>query len=295
MRKLIQPTLSDIFTEGKIPQLAAAYLIDENHNNKYTRLMHSHASELELYYAHKGQGYYIIEGCAYAIREGDMVICNAGVLHGDDPDSTRNLRSYCCAITNVSIKGLPDNWLMDNFVSPIVSCGALSSKVSAIMELIYMLSLDTDALGDVCDSFAISILMLTRQLILSKARHEKRTQKRTADAITKKVKEYLDTHYAKKVTLENIGSSLHIAPSYISHIFKQETGISPIQYVLSRRFGEAQSLLMDTELSVNEISDLLGFATPAHFNAMFKKHVGLTPGQYRISIEKMRTRDETIR
>ena len=279
--------LTNYFQKNKVPRLAAVYLIDEYHNNKYSRLLHSHASELELYYAFSGEGYYIVDGRQYPIKKGDMVICNAGILHGDDHTSDRSLCSYCCALTNVSLKNLPDNWLMERHITPVISCGAFADKIGSIMELIYMLSLDMDRLGDVCDSLATSLLMLTHQLILSKERHIDKEHYRSTDETANKIRDYLDQHYRQKLTIETVAGALDLVPSYVSHIFKQEIGISPIQYVLMRRFGEAQSLLMDTDLSVNEISDLLGFATTAHFNAMFKKHIGITPGQYRKSIKEM--------
>lgn len=280
-------TISSALTPGKLPQLAAVYLIDEEHNNKYSRLLHSHRGELELYFAFSGEGHYIVDGRPYAIQQGDMVICNAGVLHGDDHTKDRNLCSYCCALTNVSFQGLPDNWLTDGSISPVISCGAFAEKIGSLMELIYMLSLDMDRLSDVCNSFAVSLLLLTRQLVLSKERNSVRRPQTEQDFIAKKIQSYLDAHYRQKLTLESIAAALELNPSYVSHIFKQEMVISPIQYVLHRKFGEAQGLLMDTELSVNEISDLLGFAGTAHFNAMFKKHVGITPGQYRKSIKEM--------
>jgi len=47
---------------------------------------------------------------------------------------------------------------------------------------------------------------------------------------------------------------------------------------------------MNTELTMAEISDLLGFSNPAHFSAMFKKHVGLSPVQYKRSIDQMNSK-----
>jgi len=287
MKEQKNQEIPSLFADGKLPRFAAAYLITKSHNSKYTRLTHSHENELELYYASNGNGYYMVDGCHYAIKEGDMVICNAGIPHGDDPSRARDLRSYCCAVTNVSLKGLPENWLIDRSVSPVLSCGAFSDKIRAVMELIYMLSLDPDTLGDVCNSLSISLILLVYQLIQSRERRAAKPERQTADMLAASIKEYIDQHYTRKITLESLSEAMNMTPSYISHIFKQEIGVSPIQYSLSRKFGEAQSLLMDTDLSVSEISDLLSFATRAHFNAMFKKHVGLTPGQYRLSIQKV--------
>ncbi|MBR0288235.1 MAG: helix-turn-helix domain-containing protein, partial [Selenomonadaceae bacterium] len=62
---------------------------------------------------------------------------------------------------------------------------------------------------------------------------------------------------------------------------KKETGLSPIQYMMQRRIGEAQSLLVETSLPIQEIEFRLGFNDSAHFSKMFKKHVGVTPKEYR--------------
>jgi len=94
----------------------------------------------------------------------------------------------------------------------------------------------------------------------------------------------------KPLSLKNISKALNMNPNYISHAFKAKMNISPIHYLLYRRFGEAQSLLMNTELTIAEISDLLGFSNPAHFSAMFKKHVGLSPVQYKRSIDQMNSK-----
>lgn len=282
--------ISDIFRDKDILQLTAVYLIDETHNNKYTRLFHSHDAELELYYVHSGSGYYMVENQLYPVKEGDMIICNAKVLHGDAPAFNNNMRSYCCALTNVKINDLPINHLIDSSTNPIVSCGNFSEKIGHMMELIFMLSLDFEQLYDVCSSMAISILLLIHQLLLSRTRHQKRASDKTSDAIVDKIKNYLDSHYTKQLTLESISSALNMSPNYVSHAFKAQMNISPIHYLLYRRFGEAQSLLMNTELSMAEISDLLGFSSPAHFSAMFKKHVGLSPVQYKRSIDLMNSK-----
>ncbi|MGL6202645.1 MAG: helix-turn-helix domain-containing protein [Lachnospiraceae bacterium] len=282
--------VSEIFRDEEIPQLNAVYLIDENHNNKYTRLFHSHAVELELYFVHSGNGYYMVDNHLYTVKEGDMIICNAGILHGDAPAFNNNMRSYCCALTNVRIKDLPDNWLVDSKEIPVVSCGSFSSNIAHIMELIYMLSLGHDQLNEVCSSTAVSLLLLMNQLLLSRSRHQIRIPDSEIDAVVAQIKTYLDAHYSQNLTLESISKALNMTPSYVSHSFKAEMNISPIHYLLYRRFGEAQSLLMDTELTIAEISDLLGFSNPAHFSAMFKKHVGLSPLQYKQSIDVMNSK-----
>ena len=60
--------------------------IDRNYNNQQSILPHMHDNRLELFYVCSGQGQYMVDNRDYPIGEGDIVICNQGVLHGEEPD-----------------------------------------------------------------------------------------------------------------------------------------------------------------------------------------------------------------
>ena len=68
--------------------------IDRNYNNQQSILPHMHDNRLELFYVCSGQGQYMVDNRYYPIGEGDIVICNQGVLHGEEPDQVRQIRSY---------------------------------------------------------------------------------------------------------------------------------------------------------------------------------------------------------
>ena len=69
-------------------------------------------------------------------------------------------------------------------------------------------------------------------------------------------------------------------------MFKQKTGYSFKQYILRRRIGEAQIRLVNTQDSVQAISEAVGFEDASYFSRIFSKYIGLTPSEYR----KYRTR-----
>ena len=100
------------------------------------------------------------------------------------------------------------------------------------------------------------------------------------------MRQYLDKHHSEGLTLASVSEQLNISEYYLAHVFKQEFGIPPMQYVMKRRIGEAQELLMNTELPVAEVADRLGYSSVCHFNAMFKKNVGMPPGKFRQSFRK---------
>ncbi|WP_410429683.1 helix-turn-helix domain-containing protein [Metabacillus litoralis] len=68
---------------------------------------------------------------------------------------------------------------------------------------------------------------------------------------------------------------------YISHAFKRTTGYSPMQYVIRRRIGEAQSYLFSTDKTVTEIAYIVGYNSASNFNNAFKKMVNMSPQRYR--------------
>ena len=66
--------------------------------------------------------------------------------------------------------------------------------------------------------------------------------------------------------------------------------MSPVQYILSLRMLNAQSLLERTNYSIKEISEIVGYENPLYFSRVFKKEIGKSPAQYR----KERTTEETV-
>ena len=133
---------------NQIPEFVNCILIDRSNNNKQSHLPHVHENELELFYVYAGTGQYMVDNRLYPIRAGDIVVCNAGVLHGEEPSLVRQIHSYSIAMTGVQFEGLPPNCLIDSYTNPVVSCGQLAGHVGQLMQLIYMLSADTAHLGE---------------------------------------------------------------------------------------------------------------------------------------------------
>ena len=272
--------------EVNYPKFVNCILIDRSSNDKQSHLPHVHEAELELFYVYAGEGEYMVDNRRYPIRAGDIVVCNAGVLHGEEPSLVRQIHSYSVAITNVQFEGLPPNCLIDSNTRPVVSCGQLAEHVGQLMQLLYMLSADMAHLNELCSSLACSVLLLAQALLRSRDRNAAIDEQEQPSVLAHRVRQYLDEHHNEQLTLREAAERLHISEYYLVHVFKQEFGIPPMQYVMKRRIGEAQELLMNTDLPIAEVADRLGYSSVCHFNAMFKKNVGLPPGKFRQSFHK---------
>lgn len=275
--------------QSGLPRLISASKMDSLYKSAHPRILHRHDSFLEILYVRSGSGVYIIENKRYNIAKGDLVINNAGVLHDEDASMNKNLNMYCVSATNLHVNDLPFNCLITDGVSPVFSAGEYSNIVEKLMSTIYIL-LVTKQKGFIEASTHIMtalVYLLLRLIERNKNKTINSIPMTNKDFIALKVKNYIDSNFDEKITLKSISESICVSQSYLSHAFKDIAGYSPIQYAIRRRLGEAQSLLSMTDLPISEIALRLGFDNQSHFHSLFKKHIGMTPGQYRRSYSNL--------
>ena len=92
---------------------------------------------------------------------------------------------------------------------------------------------------------------------------------------------YFNENYNTKISVAQYAESLHISTNWFIRNFKQHMKISPAQYLLSLRMVNAQSLLENTDYSVGEIAEIVGYDNQLYFSRVFKKEYGISPAQYR--------------
>lgn len=97
----------------------------------------------------------------------------------------------------------------------------------------------------------------------------------------RKVIQYIHNHLSDKLDLELLTEISGLSISRFCHLFKQETGMSPIHYVSFERIETAKSMLRHTDRSISDISLSLGFYNESHFIRQFKIHTQTTPSRYR--------------
>ncbi|SDC16025.1 AraC-type DNA-binding protein [Paenibacillus sp. UNCCL117] len=91
---------------------------------------------------------------------------------------------------------------------------------------------------------------------------------------------WLTLQYYQPISIEEMAKSLGYHRTHLSKMFKQHTGLSPMQYLLKVRMERAKLLLQES-LTVEQVASSIGFADPLYFSKQFKKCYGLTPSEYR--------------
>lgn len=95
------------------------------------------------------------------------------------------------------------------------------------------------------------------------------------------VKEYLDLHYAEKISLEQLSENFFINKFYLTRIFKEQFGASVTGYLLQVRITHAKQELRFTDKPIEEIARACGMSDANYFSRTFKKVEGVTPGEFR--------------
>lgn len=100
-------------------------------------------------------------------------------------------------------------------------------------------------------------------------------------AVLRKVLDYVEQAYRQRTSLIKAARLAEISPAYLSRIFRQEMGQTFSAYVRQVRTKHARELLSTTELPISDIADLCGFSDQSHLTLVFRREIGMTPGEFR--------------
>ena len=92
---------------------------------------------------------------------------------------------------------------------------------------------------------------------------------------------HIYAHIKERITIENLADEFGVSASYLSRLFKKETGISVSAYIREQKISMAKNLLKFSNYSMIEIANRLSFSSQSHFIQQFRETVGMTPKKYR--------------
>lgn len=111
------------------------------------------------------------------------------------------------------------------------------------------------------------------------------TRQKTKHVAIEKAIQYMEDNYGRDLTQQEVASHVNMNVTYFSLLFKEQMELSYIKYLTKIRIDKAKEMLSEG-ISVQEISERVGYYHARHFTEVFKKYVGITPGQYRTQLKE---------
>jgi AraC-like DNA-binding protein len=217
-----------------------------------------------LIYCLGGAGTYTLGETVYEIKRGDIFYVPAHFTHGyaSDPLAGWNIKwlhfggSY--AENLIRIAGF-------STVQPVRKIGVGGAVENSFDNLFNVLS---DKKINYSLDAALAFLGILVELI-------------KISGPTDSKKNLTETISAESVNLLSIAKKAGYSKFHYSRLFKKTTGISPWTYALGLKIDRAKEMLMNSDVSVKEVSITVGINDPNYFSRLFAKHAGMPPGRYR--------------
>jgi AraC family transcriptional regulator len=100
----------------------------------------------------------------------------------------------------------------------------------------------------------------------------------------RKVEDYVAERLAEEIPIEALAELVELSSSHFAHVFKESTGMTPLQFVTRQRITRAQQLIRETSRNLIEVGLEVGYSSPSHFAQVFRRVVGVTPTAFRSSL-----------
>ena len=240
--------------------------------------VHNH---MELFFIVGGKGQFLIEDQLYPVDVNNLVIINPNVTHTEVSLNAQPLEYIVLGIEGIELANSKTSngqfSILDHYESVEIS--------GCLRNILREMEQKNTGYEDVCQAYMeILIIRLMRTTTLAVPTEPQTISTNRQCAA---VRRYIDLHFKEALTLEQLAEEGHMNKFYLSHSFKREYGISPINYMISRRIDESKYLLAETDLSMSQIAQLLGFSSPSYFSQIFHRTQGISPKEYRQNLVRM--------
>lgn len=247
-------------------------------NSSYSYRDHFHIN-FEIIYVIKGRIQYWCNGECITVGKSDFYFIQPGQTHQEqsieEPIDFYYLKFYYLGLNGhinyfIPPPGDPSKQVLRN---------PNKDFISLLKEIYIEAENKKSGYKQVVDSILLYMIwLLKRQLNIDTSIYTHRMKYRT-DLVNEAI-DYIKIHFKEKFSLLELANECNISTYYIAHIFKESTGLSPLQYALRLRIEEAKVLIDSSNMTMREISEHLGFKDQYYFSRTFKNIIGMPPSQY---------------
>jgi AraC-like DNA-binding protein len=261
---------------------------------------HSH-QEYEIYFFHSGDCKYLINNRIYELQPGDIILLDGMTLHkanpGTDSTYTRSMLHFSPIWLQESLIGLGIPNLLDPF-KKLNNCllrtgydesgQFVDGRIKEIANSLASIDEEMQRTGRKNELLEAEVKLELIQLLIGIYKMSQKELSQVSSIKTEKeqhaeaIASWINEHYSEKISLDRLASELSLSKYYASHVFKEVTGFTVMEFVMGCRLNQVKYLLeMEPDQTLTEVSRATGFESVAHFSRFFKEKVGVTPSQYR--------------
>lgn len=244
---------------------------------------------IELSFIRSGSVDYCVEGENYTLKKGQVLISNPGVYHREFFNSNTRCRELHIGLTNLSLFTNSKKDYIDIGDKHILTFNKYKDDIlKTCSEIVDEQNNYNQTSPFMLKSLVMKLLVLLHREINEELNSDdagefsfkSREKKELVEGITK----YLNENYVQDISLYTLSKNMYLSPVYISKIFKEVMGDSPINYLIQIRLLKSKELLEDSTLSIKTIAKMVGYDDPYYFSKLYKKYYGISPNKTRISL-----------
>lgn len=229
----------------------------------------------ELFYVVAGAGQFNIDGDLFPVKTNQLVIVNPNILHTEVSYGDHPLEYIVVGVEGPELAMHEDHdgrfCLFDvPEQAPILQC------MQSILREMQNRQQGYETICQAYTEILIVQLMRTSSFTLIDPPVSSPVYSQCAS-----VRHYIENHFKEHLTLDHLAAVANMNKFHLSHIFKKEFGVSPMSYMNSCRNREGKRLLMETNLSLSQVSSILGYSSPSYFSQAFRNIEGCSPQEYR--------------
>ncbi|WP_300380573.1 AraC family transcriptional regulator [Clostridium sp.] len=250
---------------------------------------HCHEDFIELSFITSGSVDYLIENEKYTLKKGQVLISNPGIYHKELFDSNTNCRELHIGLTNLDLFSTTKKNYIDVGNKNILTLSRYKDNIlKNCLEIVEEQRNYNQTSPFMLKSLVMKLLVLLHRELNEEVPnidcHEFSFKSREKKALVEGITNYLILNYIEDISLYTLSKNMYLSPVYISKIFKEIMGDSPINYLIQIRLSKAKDLLKDSNLSIKTIAKMVGYNDPYYFSKLYKKYYGVSPNKERKDI-----------
>lgn len=247
--------------------------------------------EIELTFVMEGEIAYQVNDSLYHLKEGEGLFCNTNVLHSGHGECSGDCSYLSVTFHPRLLYGYSSSVMQVKYMDHILKSPSLASihfipekswqrRVLELMESIRLLNREHPMSEEL--QIQIALLRIWQEIFEHVEVNETRPAENGRDTERiRRIMEYIQKHYAEKITLEELAEQIHLCRSESCRLFRRYMKESMFDYLLDYRVERSLELLRSPDLDVTQIADRVGFGSPGYYSKIFKRKMGCTPLEYR--------------